>query len=492
MRPEYFFSFTLGSAFGIAAQFLFNFGYSFIVLSVFLAFVILLLQWKTSEVKHRFIVSVVFLGIAVGATRVTFLQLNTDVHGLHKFLGNTVHLNGIVSAEPDVRETKNNIVVEVKSINDTKINSVNILVHAPLYPLIRYGDELSVVGKISVPKNFSATDGQQPFDYRAYLATNDIYYEMPFSKISIIASDKGNRMLSKLFSLKKLLMHNIARMIPEPESSLGGGIVLGAKQSLGKDLMQKFRDAGLAHIVVLSGYNIAVVANVIGRSLVFAPFAVRLGLSAFGIILFALMVGGGATVLRATLMALVVIFARALGREHDPLRVLIFVGWVMVMISPMILLSDVSFQLSFMAALALVILAPLIEKYFLFLKSPVLREILVTTIATQIFVAPILLYRMGAFSIVGLVANIFVLPIIPATMFFVSLVAVTTPIPLVGALAAFPAQFLLSYILSVVQIGAQIPFANIKIASFGIVSLVLSYGIIFIACTMLKQDNGNK
>lgn len=492
MRPEYFFSFTLGSAFGVAAQFIFDFGYSFIVLSVFLAFVVLLLQWKASEVKHRFMVSVVFLGIAIGATRVTVLQMNSNVHSLDKFLGNTIHINGLVSTEPDVRETKNNIVVEVKSINDTKINSVNVLVHTPLYPLIRYGDELSIVGKISTPKNFSATDGQQPFDYRAYLANSDIYYEMPFSKISVVASGKGNWMLGNLFRFKELLMRNIARMIPEPEASLGGGIVLGAKQSLGKELMQKFRDAGLAHIVVLSGYNIAVVTNVIGRSVAFAPFMVRLGLSAFGIILFALMVGGGATVLRATLMALVVIFARALGRESDALRVLVFVGWVMVMINPTILLSDVSFQLSFMAALALVVLAPLIEKYFLFLKSPVLCEILVTTIATQIFVAPILLYRMGTFSIVGLIANLFVLPVIPAVMFFVSLVAALAPIPLVGTLVAFPAQLLLSYILSVVQIGSRVPFANIRIASFGIGTLLLSYGIIFILCTMLRQNNHDK
>lgn len=489
MRAEYFFSFTIGSALGVALQTFLGFGYSFIALSVFLAAITLLFQGKLSEAKYRFVVPILFLGVALGAVRVDVSQSNTNKNNLDNFLRSVVRVEGIVSDEPDIRETKTNIVLEVKSINSVAVKSINILVHAPSYPLIHYGDELSVVGKISVPKNFSAQNGERPFDYRAYLAKDDIYYEMPFSKISVIGHDNGSLVLGKLFFFKEKLMRNIARMIPAPESSLGGGIVLGAKQSLGKELMQEFRDAGLAHIVVLSGYNIAVVANVIARSVAFAPFAVRLGSSAVGIILFALMVGGGATVLRATLMALVVIGARAMGRESDTLRILIFVGWIMVMINPAILLSDVSFQLSFMAALALVVLAPAIEKYFLFLKSAVLREILVTTIATQIFVAPILLYRMGTFSVVGIVANLFVLPIIPATMFFVSLVAVLAPIPLLGSISAFPAQLLLSYILSVVQIGAHIPFANIQIASFGIGTLIFSYGIIFILCTIVRRTN---
>jgi competence protein ComEC len=186
-------------------------------------------------------------------------------------------------------------------------------------------------------------------------------------------------------------------------------------------------------------------------------------------------------------MALVVIFARLLGRESEALRVLIFVGWLMVMLNPAILLSDVSFQLSFMAALALVVLSPLLEKYFLFVKYKILREIVVTTIATQIFVAPILLYHMGTFSLVGLVANLFVLPIISIAMFFVAAVAVLSFVPLVGSIFAYVAQFLLSYILNIVELGASIPFANVKINSFDILPLTICYGLIYYGCTMLKK-----
>lgn len=488
MHTEQFLGFTISSMLGVALETTLGLGYSFGILCAFLASIMFLLGGAARHKKESYFVTLALLGFAIGIFSVDVSIRYRNVHALDSYLGHTVLVHGVVAAEPDMRETSTSVVLVVTSINDKIIVPVNILVHASSYPEIQYGDELSISGKIMIPKNFAPVDGGRAFDYRAYLAKDEIYYEIPFSKISITDHGKGSWIFGKLFALKHTLMSNIARAIPEPESSLAGGIVLGAKQSLGKEWMQKFRDAGLAHIVVLSGYNIAVVANVIARVATPLPFAVRLGSSAFGIVLFAMMVGGGATVIRATLMALVVILARAMGRESETLRILVFVGWLMVMINPAILLSDVSFQLSFLAALALVVLAPRIEKHFLFVKSRVLREILVTTIATQIFVAPILLYQMGNFSLVGLVANLFVLPIVPFAMFLVSLVAVTGAAPFMATLIAFPAQLLLSYILRIVDIGSRVTFANIHVGSFGIFALFISYGLIFTLCVTRERD----
>ncbi len=484
MRSEYFFSFTVSSLLGVAIETIGNFGYPFGILFIFLAIATLLPTTRDANIRQGFIVSLVLFGCAIGSLAVDVSTARRNTQILNQFIGGVVSVQGIVSSEPDARETNTNVVLETKLIVQGDSSTIlpeytNILVHVPSYPALQYGDEIIVAGKITIPKSIATAPGERTFDYPTYLAKDGIYYEMSFAKVGIVSHGKGNWLIEKLLRFKQILMGNIARVIPEPEASLGGGIVLGTKQSLGKDWIQKFRDSGLAHIVVLSGYNIAVVASVIGRMVIFLPFTARLLSSAAGIILFALMVGGGATVLRATLMALVVILARAMGRESEALRILIFVGWLMVMINPMILLYDVSFQLSFFAALSLVLLAPNLEKYFLFIKNGVMREILVTTISTQIYVAPLLLYHMGTFSLVGLIANLFVLPTIPLAMFFVSLVAVFAAIPLFGTLLAVPTQFLLSYILQVAQLGAQIYFANIRIASFSIVMVVISYIIIF-------------
>lgn len=483
MRSEYFFSFIISFIIGVALESIFNFGYSFGILCAFLAIIIFLVQWNGSRSVSSCIVSLVLLGCALGVFRVEFFSSKQNAHALDMFLGGTVRVSGIIRNEPDVREEYANIVLEAQSVlyHETQIvleRYSNILVHIPVYPVLRYGDEVTVVGKITPPKNFAPKDGAKDFDYRSYLAKDDIYYQMYFPKVSVIGSGGGNFVQEKLFELKDALMKNIARAIHEPEASLAGGITLGVKRSLGDELLQKFRDTGVAHIVVLSGYNIAVVAGIISRAGLLLSPALRLGASALGVVLFAMMVGGGATVVRATIMALIIIVARVLGREGDALRALVLAGGLMVFANPMILLHDVSFQLSFSATLALVTLVPVIEKYFSFVSNHLLREIMVTTFATQIFVLPLILYHMGSVSFIGLVSNIFILPVVPLAMLAVSLVAVLAWVPLVGSVFAFCAYLVLAYIILAVDFFARVPFASLHGILFPLGALAFAYTLL--------------
>lgn len=483
MRAEYFFGFTISFVFGIAAESVCNFGYALSALCGLLSLVLFLLCKKGTRSSFSCFVSLVFLGFALGVIRVDVSQLRQNTYLLDKFNNGVVQIGGVVTDEPDVREVYTNIVLESHDILYGGAKSVLkekpfILARVPVYPELHYGDEVVLVGKITKPKNFATQDGVKAFDYQSYLAKDDIYYQMYFPKVSLISHNKGNVVYEKLFTLKMWLMGNIMRLIPEPEASLAGGITLGAKQSLGDDLLQKFRETGVAHIVVLSGYNIAVVAGIISRLIMFMPFTIRLVVSAVGVVLFAMMVGGGATVVRATIMALIVIFSRVLGREGDALRALVLAGGLMVLVNPMILLHDVSFQLSFSATLALVTLVPAIEKFFTFISHRTLREIVVTTFATQIFVLPLILYHMGSVSLIGLAANIFILPTVPFAMLAVSLVAILAWIPLLSTALSFGAYLVLAYIVLAVELFARVPFASLKGVSFSLGALVLAYTLL--------------
>ncbi|MCK9344651.1 MAG: ComEC family competence protein [Candidatus Pacebacteria bacterium] len=480
MQPKYFFGFIISFIVGVAFENIFRFGYSAGFLFVFLSAILLPKLWRGSHVKHGFFVSLLLLGCGTGILRVDVSQAHTDAHVLDRFTEKMVTVSGIVLDEPDVRENYTNIVLETHNVlyDETKINldtKPRILVRVPVFPEILYGDEVTMIGKITLPKNFAPEENQKAFDYRSYLAKDNIYYQMFFPSINVVSHDKGNIVIQKLFALKAWLMGNIAQKIPEPESSLAGGITLGAKQSLGEELLQKFRETGVAHIVVLSGYNIAVVAGIISWLVMFLPFSLRLVVSALGIILFALMVGGGATVVRATIMALIIILARVLGREGDALRALVLAGGVMVFANPMILLYDVSFQLSFSATLALVTLVPVLEKYFTIIPSRIFREIVITTFATQIFVLPLILYHMGSVSLIGLISNIFILPVVPFAMLAVALVAGFAWVPLVGSVVAFVAYGVLAYIFLAVDFFARIPFAALQGISFPLWALAIAY-----------------
>lgn len=480
MRSKYFFGFTLSFIVGICVEEFFILGSSFAIFCVILSSILFLLEKIKLRLQKSFFVSLIIFGFAVGIVRVDVSHLNQNTHALDALVGTPSNIQGLVVDEPDVREDYTNIVFEAHAVLEgTKIHVLDhpalILVRTSSYPKIIYGDEILLSGKVALPKNFVPEPGTPTFDYTAYLAKDDIRYQMSFAKISVVAHDKGNVIYQKLFALKNIFMTNISHMIPEPQAALAGGVLLGTKQSLGTELLQKFRETGVAHIVVLSGYNIAIVASVVVRAGMFLPFMFRVGLSIVSVILFAMMVGGGSTVVRATIMVLVALLARATGRESDGLRALIFAGTIMVALNPLILFSDVSFQLSFVATLALVTLVPILEKYFLWIKNLTLREIFITTTATQIFVLPLILYHMGSVSLVGLIVNLFVLPVVPLAMLSVTFVVLFSWVPFLNSAFAFVSYFILGYIILVVNIFSKFPLASLHGVHFSLWMFCVSY-----------------
>ncbi|KKS26914.1 MAG: internalization-related competence protein ComEC/Rec2 protein [Parcubacteria group bacterium GW2011_GWC1_42_11] len=292
MRAKYFFGFMVSFIVGVAVESILNFGYSFAILCTMLSIFVFLIVRTSAYLKNVLLVSLILFGSALGIFRVDVSQMNTYAHTLDGFTEKVVTLEGIIIDEPDVRETYTNIVLYVHSVSNVlgsaeaesagsrlgrhpgrEIKSARVLMRVPTYPEFRYGDELSVVGKLIPPKNFESKGNVRAFDYRAYLAKDDIHYQMYFPKVSIVTHSKGSIVREKLSNIKSMLIKNISQKIPEPESSLASGITLGAKQSLGEELLQKFRETGVAHIVVLSGYNIAVVAGIISRLVIFMPFS---------------------------------------------------------------------------------------------------------------------------------------------------------------------------------------------------------------------------
>ena len=187
---------------------------------------------------------------------------------------------------------------------------------------------------------------------------------MFYPSVELIESGHGNIIKRGLFSFKRTFLEKVGKVIPDPQVSLLGGLVVGAKQSLGEKLQEDFRKTGIIHIVVLSGYNVTIVAEAIMRFFSFLPFLFGISVGVIAIIFFAIMTGGSATIIRASLMAILVLLARATGRTQTITRALFIAGFLMLIHNPKILVFDSSFQLSFTATIALIYLAPKIEKHF--------------------------------------------------------------------------------------------------------------------------------
>lgn len=389
-------------------------------------------------------------------------------------IGNESSLEMMIVAEPVSKGSYREYVGETVGYEKEKV-----IVRADPYPEFTYGDKVLFQGTLKRPEVFETESGR-PFDYPSYLSKDDIFLTLSFAKGKIVSQGNGNFLKTALLLFKKKFIEKFENSIPEPESSLLSGVLLGKEDSFGKDWEDKFRRAGVSHIMVLSGYNITLVAESVLKSLSFLPLRAALFGSSLGIVLFTIAVGWGASVLRASCMALLVILARATGRTYLVGRGLLLAGSIMIFMNPKILVFDFGFQLSFLATAALIWVSPLFESYLKWCpKKWNMREILSATLATQITVLPLLLYTTGTFSLLGIPVNMLILPLVPMVMFFGF---VTGAVGFFGSWFAFPfgviSQFLLSYILKVVELSSNVQFLTISLRSFSWLFLVTGYGLL--------------
>jgi competence protein ComEC len=189
-------------------------------------------------------------------------------------------------------------------------------------------------------------------------------------------------------------------------------------------------------------------------------------------------------------MALLVLLAKQTNRRYDITRALLLAGVFMIIQNPKILVFDLSFQLSFLATMALIWVAPLVERKVQFITPKYkLRELVVSTIATQIFVLPFIIYKMGLLSIFALFANVLILPAIPIIMFlgfsvgFLGFISTVLTVPV-----SFVCTLLLTYVLKIIYLFSHLPFSSVTIESFPLVLVIIIYLLLFIIIWQSRKN----
>src|SRR3989344_8259933 len=369
MRDRVFYSVCFGFILGVLLRsFLFVNLYSVILFGV-ISFALFLFFTLISRKSWGILFSIFILAFCSGIFRFSMADvLNPAV--LEFRVGQEVFLTGKIVDEPNIKENNQQLTLLAKLVQ-TDTNSamaesvsVKILLSTGLEENYKYGDEISLKGTLKKPENF-ITDQGKVFDYVNYLRKDGILYVMSYSKIEIVSRGNGNIVKSALFFAKGKFLEKMDFAIPEPENLLMGGLILGERSSFGQEMRQRFIDTGTIHIVALSGYNVTIVAEWIMEIFAFLPRNFGFSAGIFGILLFVVMAGGQATAVRAGTMAVLALFARATGRNYDVARALILAGVVMVLFNPLILVYDVSFQLSVIATVAAIFFSPKVERYFL-------------------------------------------------------------------------------------------------------------------------------
>jgi len=379
--------------------------------------------------------------------------------------GEKVTLQGIVVHEPVARDRSTNLQVSVSRLkSDGNWESVHgqVLVQVPSYATHHYGDELELYGKLQTPQD---TEG---FSYPTYLARKGIHSLLPYPRVTLLARNRGNPLLALLYALKRRTQSVIAAILPEPEAALLTGILLGSDEGIPRSLMDKFRATGTAHIIAISGFNIALISAALLR--VFSrllPRYTALVVSIGVIACYAILVGAEPPVVRAAIMGSLAALALIVGRQSHALTSLFAAAWWMTAWQPF-LLWDVSFQLSFAASLGLIVyagklqqgaenvLCRLVSMEIARRAVQLLQDTLFTTGAAMITTLPLLVYHFQQFSPLSFFANLLILPVQPAIVYLGSTAAMAGFILLpLGKWLGWVAWLFLTYTIRTVEIVAQ-------------------------------------
>jgi competence protein ComEC len=408
----------------------------------------------------------------------------------------------MVAREPVAKGSYLQVVGEIKS---GEMRGTKILWNSGLYLDFVYGEELKMDCFLKTPQNrtFSASDsvsytvsapvseGGEIFNYRMYLAKDGIGYQCQSPKIEKTGRNIGSAIYKNILALKNKLSQNVSKVIPQPEGALANGLIFGGSTELSDKLKDNFSRTGMTHIVAVSGYNVTIIAEYLILLGIFIGLWRKKAFwfAIVGIALFVLMVGAPSSAVRAGVMGGVLLWAMKNGRLANSANAILLAGSVMLFLNPLLLRYDIGFQLSFLATMGIIWLAPYFEKYvsekynFLDWQGTILL-----TLSAQIFVTPIIMYNFNKFSIISLLANLLILPIIPLSMLLVFLTAVAGLFSYYLSLPLAWLAFLpLKYEVWLVTLLGDWKWASLEINNFGWQWLVGWYGVLSFGMFKLKQ-----
>ena len=279
--------------------------------------------------------------------------------------------------------------------------------------------------------------------------------------------------------------------------SLLAAFSVGEKRGFSQELKEVYSDAGVSHLLALSGLHLGLFYMVVVTLLGFAGgsrkwYIARELLALLLLWVFAFVAGLTPSIVRAAVLFSLVSVGRCLRRDSSSLNSLAFAAMVMLLFSPR-LLFDISFQLSFSAVLAIILLTPWINELLGCNKRGGLYRSLVSLLAVsfsaQVGVLPFVWYYFGTFPLYFLFANLLLVPLATVLMTLVVQLWATVPVPFVQQCIAWLLSWLLAFMNGVVEFVASLPAASVMLPQVGVAGACFTAFMLaaFFYCVMRRR-----
>lgn len=250
------------------------------------------------------------------------------------------------------------------------------------------------------------------------------------------------------------------------------GVILGYRAELPEDLKSAFLATGTVHILAVSGGNVALIALV---ALVLAGLArlrrrMAFAAAVVSVLFYAWVTGSSPSVVRASIMAIVVLTAGVTGRRADVFQSLAVAAVLLLALDPRALF-DVGFQLSFISVLAIVIGSPMLEPWLNrlpeeFRDHEIIRavvQLLAVSAAAQVGTLPLTMAIFGQVSLVSVLANLAVVPLSGVSLVLGVIELIVMPVSSWAAsVYAGVNDLVMDLLLGIVRVGSAVPLAAVK------------------------------
>ena len=359
------------------------------------------------------------------------------------------------------------------------------------YRTINPGYKLKIKSKI-----YETRDRRNPgeFDYKKYLLSVGISGNINLSKINQIEiTEKDKDFLQTLiFSIRKNIAEQIDQLYSYKTSSLLKGLLLADRSNISYTTKEEFINAGVIHVLAVSGLHVGFIALIVIIILGRINLFVRSILTIFALLLFLLITGSPSSVLRAVIMGSVIIISFVLGRSTNIFNSLSIAALIILAFSPKQLFAP-GFQLSFSAVWGIAVFFPLCKEYLtkINIENKILKNILLflsVSLGAQIGTLPFTLIYFGKLSIIALLINLIVIPLVGFIIAtgIISLV-INIIFPFIAVFYSAANELFANLLFSLISKAGNLSFSFIKISNFNYYDALIVFISLFFFLLVRKK-----
>lgn len=420
--------FIAGLALSISFNLQSNFIWSILWGITFVIIIILSILYKRKKVYLKTYFSGLLLHILLFISGIIFCNQRKEINNNHHFSKHPAQqFTAIILEEPKLKGDVARFKVEINgNVDDQKIRKTTgklllaLRIDTTKAIDLHYGDLVLIKAKYN-----EAEPAYNPseFNYKRHLSYQQIHHQSYINQQQVIkiGTDYGNSIKAFALKFREQQVEKFKTYLPYKDAqSVASTLILGYRSDLSQDILNAYSKTGTMHVLSVSGMHVAIVVILLGFLLSFMD-RTKKGRIAKAIIMivliwfYALISGLDPSVNRAAIMLTFILAAKARAKKVNIFNVIAISAFILLLINPFNI-TNVGFQLSFIAVAGLIYLQPKIYNLY----DPQNKIIVIiwscisVSIAAQLATTPISLYYFHQFPLYFIASNLFIT--IPAAL----------------------------------------------------------------------------